>query len=150
MVPAQARQKGVILHFKEAKYLDPSLLQENMCIEVDRSKFSQCLRNLISNAIKFSSPGGSVSVCTYLVSGTGDHKSDKYGQNKKSKSRVHCVELASRKLSEINLRNADLYGGQMLRIEVYDNGPGISEVFMTSWPLACFPPLRQVCVMCLL
>ena len=76
----------------------PAQLDE-LSVEVDVNKISQVIRNLVSNAIKFTPPTGQVTVKTYLTS-----RIDAAGNAK-----VHCEK-------------------KCVRFEVSDTGPGISEV----------------------
>ena len=65
----------------------------------DKNKFSQVIRNLTSNALKFSPPGSSVTIKVYLMN--RHHNEDTVGFP------LTC---------------------QRLRIDVIDSGVGISEV----------------------
>lgn len=114
-------------NFDGFKYLDSVLVNENMCIYADRSKFSQCVRNLISNAIKFSCSGGTVTVYTYLVTEEDDRESDMFSSATNEHRKVHCVEMTEKFYNNMTADNMS-YNGQVLRIEVYDTGPGISSV----------------------
>jgi signal transduction histidine kinase len=71
-------------------------------IHVDVNKFSQVLRNLVSNALKFTPRGGNVKLVSKLVNSVGD--------------RVDTLGTSS--------DFEDVY----FRFEVHDTGPGISTV----------------------
>eukprot|EP00607_Mallomonas_marina_P006282 CAMPEP_0182438738 /NCGR_PEP_ID=MMETSP1167-20130531/85987_1 /TAXON_ID=2988 /ORGANISM="Mallomonas Sp, Strain CCMP3275" /LENGTH=587 /DNA_ID=CAMNT_0024632237 /DNA_START=110 /DNA_END=1875 /DNA_ORIENTATION=- len=56
----QARDKGVLLEFIDEICLAEKL--SSITLSIDRNKLNQVMRNLISNALKFTPPGGRVSV----------------------------------------------------------------------------------------
>jgi signal transduction histidine kinase len=62
---AQAAEKQVSLFFKEEDHLPQILSITGVCVDVN--KFSQVIRNLVSNAIKFSPPGFDVHVYAFLT-----------------------------------------------------------------------------------
>ncbi len=78
-------------------------------IEVDMHKFNQVVRNLISNALKFSPMNSAVDVYAYLW----------LDDRKVSVSDV-------REYFKGNDASADLRAE--MRLEVHDSGPGISKV----------------------
>ena len=67
---AQAAEKEVVLLIDGDDHLAPQLA--NAQLTVDVNKFSQVIRNLVSNAIKFSPAGGAVHVYAFLTEVRGE------------------------------------------------------------------------------
>ena len=65
----QAQQKGVAYTILAKDLQD--LSQDNdlrrWVLSIDRAKMSQVMRNLCSNAIKFTKPGGSISISAHII-----------------------------------------------------------------------------------
>jgi signal transduction histidine kinase len=91
-------EKDIVLNFSSPEYFSDEL--KHFSVLVDINKMSQVLRNLISNALKFSPRGSAVNIYTFLA--------DK-DESKNS-----------------NMKGYD--GNKILRVEVHDSGPGISPV----------------------
>jgi signal transduction histidine kinase len=66
----QVVTEGVQLHFDDESCMPPSLM--NRCLLVDVNKTSQVLRNLVSNALKFTKRGGTVKVISSIRLSTSD------------------------------------------------------------------------------
>jgi signal transduction histidine kinase len=86
--------------------LNPPQLQDTILI-VDINKFNQVIRNLISNALKFSPVGGTVEVTSFFV---------------------ESEEMVADEFMTAEMRKYPGSSLQTLRIEVSDEGPGISMV----------------------
>ena len=88
----------------------------------DKQKLGAVFRNLISNAIKFTAPGGSVSIVAQVI------------QRKASVQRISSATptVVAGEMSETD------EDGHVLRVEVVDSGRGISQVsFMSILILLC-------------
>lgn len=64
---------------------------------------------------------------TYLVTEEDDRESDMFSSATNEHRKVHCVEMTEKFYNNMTADNMS-YNGQVLRIEVYDTGPGISLV----------------------
>eukprot|EP00602_Paraphysomonas_sp_CaronLab_P009339 CAMPEP_0185037500 /NCGR_PEP_ID=MMETSP1103-20130426/32010_1 /TAXON_ID=36769 /ORGANISM="Paraphysomonas bandaiensis, Strain Caron Lab Isolate" /LENGTH=711 /DNA_ID=CAMNT_0027575499 /DNA_START=90 /DNA_END=2225 /DNA_ORIENTATION=- len=113
---AQARQKEVCYTHTGSSRIDPDLSTYNIHVNADYRKISQVLRNLISNALKFTSKGGQVDVYAYLTK-----KASCSPENN-----VHRAVTGIR-TSKVYDTSHELYSS-VVRIEVRDNGVGISPV----------------------
>ena len=117
----QARQKDVIFSVDDKTQED---IDNPFFINVDMTKMSQVIRNLTSNAIKFTPPGGSVRVVmsTYAAP-TTTTKEDKTSEDDKSSettsSDFHVVEIDGKEYP--------LAPQGWLLLEFIDTGVGISE-----------------------
>merc|ERR1711939_1278232 len=98
----QARQCEVEFNFMGEAYF-PAQLDE-LSVEVDVNKISQVIRNLVSNALKFTPRGGKVEVVTSIVDKSTPREEGDTGE----------------------LRMTDI-PRSFVRISVSDTGPGISE-----------------------
>jgi len=78
----------------------------NLFANLDRSKFAQVIRNLLSNALKFTPPGGIVAIKTTVT----PCPSMRYPSHTDTVARLPASQE------------------QLLTIEVMDSGAGISKV----------------------
>eukprot|EP00602_Paraphysomonas_sp_CaronLab_P011252 CAMPEP_0185043538 /NCGR_PEP_ID=MMETSP1103-20130426/42955_1 /TAXON_ID=36769 /ORGANISM="Paraphysomonas bandaiensis, Strain Caron Lab Isolate" /LENGTH=535 /DNA_ID=CAMNT_0027583717 /DNA_START=776 /DNA_END=2383 /DNA_ORIENTATION=+ len=121
----QARQKGVRYSCNGDTNIDPVFLTKSIYMEVDIRKISQVIRNLISNALKFTPAGGRVDVYAFL---TPKHKQRR---NNGSFS-VHPfisqedAMIGFPQHGEVDITTAEL-SNYYLRVEVHDSGVGISK-----------------------
>ena len=110
----QARQNNI--HFNMLCEGMTSGWTHSTILHVDQHKMSQVLRNLISNAMKFTKPGGSVTV-------TAKHRTA--GQET-SDPKVYWWRHSSSVEPESVTANTEYPSTQILRIEITDTGAGIS------------------------
>eukprot|EP00602_Paraphysomonas_sp_CaronLab_P001540 CAMPEP_0185030954 /NCGR_PEP_ID=MMETSP1103-20130426/18119_1 /TAXON_ID=36769 /ORGANISM="Paraphysomonas bandaiensis, Strain Caron Lab Isolate" /LENGTH=473 /DNA_ID=CAMNT_0027566271 /DNA_START=719 /DNA_END=2140 /DNA_ORIENTATION=+ len=95
-----ARRADITLAYRGAEYIHDNAL--NAMIDVDENKITQVIRNLVSNALKYTPSGGQVSVFCFIKR---DTTAEEVGDE------------------ENGLRSKD----DILRIEIHDTGPGIPE-----------------------
>ncbi len=101
MFQLQATKAGVTLNYSDAEHIPDSL--DVVKFTIDINKISQVIRNLVSNAIKFTPVGGSVTVTArFIDDGTATTILQDNSENTETKGR--------------------------LRIEVRDTGRGIAKV----------------------
>lgn len=118
MFQLQATKAGVTLHYIDEQYIPESMDQVKFSIDIN--KISQVLRNLVSNAIKFTPPGGSVIVTARFIV---DNVSAAAGSQSQGKR-----ETETNAETENNSENAEVKG--VVRIEVCDTGRGIAKVYL--------------------
>ena len=142
MFSAQAKEKGVMLEVvstidedKLKKFPSARPLRENDEFSCDRFKMDQVLRNLVSNAIKFSPQGGKVTLRIFFDDTPPTFDNDPTTDTKEkfpggSLESVECVN-STRNLESLLVPNALQNNGEVrlgqLIIVVTDSGPGISE-----------------------
>jgi hypothetical protein len=114
---AQDKSITFMMDFSE---LSPHFIQ-NACIKVDHSKMGQVLRNLISNALKFTPDGGTVVVAMSHVEIVRQRSEDKEKGADKSWFRSGSAE-GSESVSDVS---------DVLRVEVRDTGAGMSALDQT-------------------
>ena len=122
MFASQAREAGVTItnnsHFAESQGLvslsatsktsasDLTCLLADDFVHMDKFKMDQVLRNLISNALKFTPRGGSVSVCaTFHKAGSGARlldRPDALERNRRTATAGNACTPLSRMMSNIN------------------------------------------------
>eukprot|EP00602_Paraphysomonas_sp_CaronLab_P011554 CAMPEP_0185041960 /NCGR_PEP_ID=MMETSP1103-20130426/41889_1 /TAXON_ID=36769 /ORGANISM="Paraphysomonas bandaiensis, Strain Caron Lab Isolate" /LENGTH=523 /DNA_ID=CAMNT_0027581911 /DNA_START=653 /DNA_END=2224 /DNA_ORIENTATION=+ len=104
----QAQSEGVVLRYNSPRLIPLNL--DEVVLDVDVNKFSQVIRNLVSNAIKFTPRGGMVTVVATLVNAPRPSSS------------------SSSILGDTSSRYSDTKEDEKrLRIEVHDTGCGISK-----------------------
>mmetsp|Transcript_15331 Transcript_15331/g.23084 ORF Transcript_15331/g.23084 Transcript_15331/m.23084 type:complete len:743 (+) Transcript_15331:110-2338(+) len=114
----QADQQGLKYTFNGDTHIDPELLSLRVGVDVDIAKIRHVLRNLISNALRFTPAGGRVDVYALL--------------KKKSSSYVPLCDLFSteddfiKNRKPVHREKSDLQD-YVLRVEVRDSGSGINE-----------------------
>ena len=84
-------------------------------ISADISKFTQALRNVVSNALARSPAGEQVDVYTYVKRSSSVHENARARERQAASGRVAVTDK-------------DQDSGYVVRIEVFDRGPGITEV----------------------
>lgn len=119
MFKIQAARAGVELKYEGPECLPPSL--ETLLCLVDTNKLGQVLRNLISNALKFTKSGGTVTIRAFQKV---------FDSN--SPPRRSVVGALAHLYSPSVLPDDRDY----LVIEVEDSGIGISAVFLQSLSLS--------------
>ena len=110
----QARRNNI--HFNVLCHGIESGWTHSTVLQVDQHKMSQVLRNLISNAMKFTKPGGSVTV-------TARHRIVKQDT---PETRAYWWRHSSSVEPESVTANTEYQSSQILRIEITDTGAGIS------------------------
>ena len=131
-----------------------SLILKNYYLIGDKHKLSQVIRNLVSNALKFTPKGGNVRIEVQCVQEGGSTKehSDYLKENESMVSSLHSrhnleqplhhlrrmgsstrVRKLLHGLNRSRIGPSSLYGGatlmeKYLKVLVTDNGAGISEV----------------------
>lgn len=131
-----------------------------MFAQIDNYKMSQVLRNLISNALKFSKPGGCIIVSLEMVDDRNKLSAASMSQEREgsfhnpaekemqmmmrdffqSKSFSSSISYFTQKLYPMNIDRTSTYAvTDTVRIKVQDFGAGISAVsvwyFMHDWVL---------------
>lgn len=89
---------------------------KDIVVHIDASKFSQVLRNVISNALKFVPKDGSIHVTLSEVP-------ELYGENHNPSRSPSRVE-GSLSMSSYVERT------KYVKIDVADNGPGLTKVYL--------------------
>jgi len=126
----QARQKEVSYNYSGDSHIDPALRANNVHIYVDSMKFSQVIRNLISNALKFTPKGGRVDVYAYLTTTSQSTKLSHFSSESSVLPRVlfsNNEKIASEVPVNVPPTEICETGQSVLRIEVHDTGVGISS-----------------------
>ena len=97
----QSQEAGVKLLICDEAKTERALA--NMAVNADKQKLSQVIRNLISNALKFTPEGGTISVKIFIT---------------------ESPRLSALRVLDDSDTNADSF----LHVEVTDTGPGIAKV----------------------
>ena len=109
---------------------------DDVLINIDVTKFSQVLRNLLSNALKFTPKGGKVDVSCYMI--PMDHQDKEPIHFAKVPAGVKeqletLLQLREFKTTSKSLESVpSLSDLGYVRISVQDTGAGISEVIFLS------------------
>eukprot|EP00602_Paraphysomonas_sp_CaronLab_P002340 CAMPEP_0185032018 /NCGR_PEP_ID=MMETSP1103-20130426/19833_1 /TAXON_ID=36769 /ORGANISM="Paraphysomonas bandaiensis, Strain Caron Lab Isolate" /LENGTH=497 /DNA_ID=CAMNT_0027567751 /DNA_START=722 /DNA_END=2215 /DNA_ORIENTATION=+ len=130
----QARQNNVKFLHSGSGHIDPAI--HDTMVNVDISKFSQVIRNLVSNSLKFTPPGGQVNLFAYLKSKPSAGSSGSFnfpmGSLIECASSGHNGRILDETIAESGVRRLKRSGAcvpdcSIVRIEVHDTGPGISQ-----------------------
>jgi signal transduction histidine kinase len=112
----QAKQKNVSLNFKGPSQIPSRFSRINVSVDINR--FGQVIRNIISNALKFTPSGGVISIAASEIRNPGLASSGA------------TVDLSE----EEHRASVDLEAGlvtsrhqNVLRIDISDTGPGITK-----------------------
>ena len=117
-----ARNKQISFHLDFSE-LSPKFIQ-HACIKVDQGKMGQVIRNLISNALKFTPHGGSVTVAiTHFSIGDKSEEKVNTGAELNVLSRFHETGGAPGSTATVM---------DIMRLEVRDTGAGISSANLTQ------------------
>ena len=117
-----ARNKQISFHLDFSE-LSPKFIQ-HACIKVDQGKMGQVIRNLISNALKFTPHGGSVTVAiTHFSIGDKSEEKVNTGAELNVLSRFHETGGAPESTATVM---------DIMRLEVRDTGAGISTSNLTQ------------------
>lgn len=137
---------------------------DNISVSIDRTKFSQVLRNLVSNALKFTPTKGKVSVVSSIVtemtnddnivfadnvslSSSHSYSSDATTNSSTTSANATLSNAISRRrtYSEM-INNKSIFDDelshakqkqQFVRITISDTGPGINKVSEWSNSILC-------------
>jgi len=121
----QARSVGVHLIIANKEASKQAL--SNSFLVADPHKLSQVIRNLISNALKFTPIGGNVTIkISRTVTALNQPLISNFRGFSANKVHVDDLSLASA-ASVLQAKNCDSHQ-EILRIEVHDDGVGISKV----------------------
>lgn len=124
--------QGINFRCRDDLHIDPLLYRLEGHVNVDERKIAHILRNLISNALKFTPSGGSVKVFTKVR-----RRKNAAVPLIESRASVQPVGLSileqcASTLERLTPTSSFNLNDYILRIEVHDTGVGISEVFSTS------------------
>ncbi len=103
---------------------------DGVMVKIDRTKFSQVLRNIVSNALKFTPRNGKVSVsCHTLCSTTNDHGVI-FAESSIPSNTTDTTNAPSMEVNRhcFNPEECIRIDSGFVRINVTDTGPGISKV----------------------
>eukprot|EP00602_Paraphysomonas_sp_CaronLab_P000011 CAMPEP_0185026714 /NCGR_PEP_ID=MMETSP1103-20130426/11021_1 /TAXON_ID=36769 /ORGANISM="Paraphysomonas bandaiensis, Strain Caron Lab Isolate" /LENGTH=674 /DNA_ID=CAMNT_0027560381 /DNA_START=263 /DNA_END=2284 /DNA_ORIENTATION=+ len=107
-----AKHCHVSLKYTGLSHMDHSAV--GAVISADISKFTQALRNVVSNALARSPAGEQVDVYTYVKRSSSVHENARARERQAASGRVAVTDK-------------DQDSGYVVRIEVFDRGPGITE-----------------------
>lgn len=99
-------------------------------ISVDINRFSQVIRNIISNALKFTPSGGTISLIVYETS-TSINRTFSTSFPISTFDRIQSERIENRfdrSLSELASQKLDA-----IRIDISDTGPGLSIVSLNIY-----------------
>eukprot|EP00602_Paraphysomonas_sp_CaronLab_P009108 CAMPEP_0185025882 /NCGR_PEP_ID=MMETSP1103-20130426/9435_1 /TAXON_ID=36769 /ORGANISM="Paraphysomonas bandaiensis, Strain Caron Lab Isolate" /LENGTH=608 /DNA_ID=CAMNT_0027559261 /DNA_START=416 /DNA_END=2242 /DNA_ORIENTATION=- len=108
----QARLGGIDFSFTGINCISPSL--EGAYIMADEHKLSQVLRNLVTNALKFTPAGGTVSVKAHRC-------------KMRNKSETAIDPKPFRVIGDCRIAQSEDDSWDAVRIEVHDSGRGLSQ-----------------------
>jgi CheY-like chemotaxis protein len=123
---------------------------KDLLINVDKDRVTQCLTNLLNNAVKYSQPGSRIRLKTYAQNGAAHIEVQDFGRGIRSEVLPHIFDLFAQGHNTLDRRNGglgiglsvckrlvEMHGGS---ISAYSAGEGSGATFRLTFPLATMPP----------